>query len=126
MRYRLAEDVDSYFFARIEQAKPPMIKRELPKITAATIVMSGTAAMAALVAPAFGQNLPEGNGRDVVQMICTGCHDLSPITDAVGFSRRDWETVVMGMIDMGATITPEQVSVITNYLAANFPPKPKQ
>jgi hypothetical protein len=30
------------------------------------------------------------------------------------------------MIDMGATITPQQVTVITNYLAANFPPKPTQ
>jgi cytochrome c5 len=82
------------------------------------------AAMTAVVAPALAQNLPNGNGP--VQMICTGCHDLSPITDAVGFSRQDWEIVVKSMIDMGATITPEQVSVITNYLAANFPPKPKQ
>jgi virginiamycin B lyase len=103
-----------------------MTKRVLPKITAAIIVISGAAAMAAIIAPALAQNLPNGNGRDVVQMICTGCHDLSPITDAVGFSRRDWETVVQSMIDMGATITPEQVSVITNYLAANFPPKPQQ
>ena len=103
-----------------------MTKRKLPKIAAAIAVMSGAAAMAAVVAPAFAQNLPNGNGREVVQMVCTGCHDLSPITDAVGFSRRDWETVVKSMIDMGATIKPEQVSVITNYLAANFPPKPTQ
>ena len=103
-----------------------MTKRELPKIAAATIVMSGAAAMAAVLAPALAQDLPNGNGRDVVQMICTGCHDLEPITGAVGFSRQDWETVVKSMIDMGATITPEQVTVITNYLAVNFPPKPKQ
>ena len=103
-----------------------MTKRKLSKIAAATIAMSGAAAMTAVLAPALAQNLPNGNGRDVVQMICTGCHDLSPITDSVGFSRRDWETVVGSMIDMGATITPEQVTVITNYLAANFPPKAKQ
>lgn len=102
-----------------------MTKRELPKIAAATIVMSGAAAMAAVVAPALAQNLPNGNGREVVEMVCSGCHDLSPITDA-GFSREDWETVVKSMIDMGATIKPEQISVIANYLAANFPPKPKQ
>jgi len=102
-----------------------MTKRELPKIAAATIVLSGAAAMAALIAPALAQDLPNGNGRDMVQMICSGCHDLSPITDG-GFSRQDWETVVKSMIDMGATITPEQVTVITNYLAVNFPPKPKQ
>ena len=103
-----------------------MTKRELPKIVTAMIVMSGAAALTALLAPAFAQNLPNGNGREMVEMICSGCHDLSPITDAVGFSRQDWETVVKSMIDMGATIKPEQVSVIANYLAANFPPKPKQ
>ncbi len=103
-----------------------MTKRELPKIITATIIMSGVAALTALLAPAFAQNLPNGNGREVVEAICSGCHDLSPITDAVGFSRRDWEIVVGSMIDMGATITPEQVSVITSYLAANFPPKTKQ
>jgi virginiamycin B lyase len=102
-----------------------MTKRQLPKIAAATIAMSGAAAMAALVAPTLAQDLPNGNGRDVVQMICSGCHDLEPITGG-GFSRQDWEIVVKSMIDMGATITPEQVTVITNYLAVNFPPKPKQ
>ena len=102
-----------------------MTKQNLPKI-AAVIALSGAAAVAAVVAPAFAQNLPNGNGRDVVQMICTGCHDLSPITGSGGFSRRDWEMVVMSMIDMGAAIRPEDVTVIVNYLAASFPPKGKQ
>jgi virginiamycin B lyase len=124
--YRLAADVGSSIFARIEPKKLLMTKRELPKTAAAIIAMSGAAAMTAVVAPALAQNLPNGNGRDAVQMICTGCHDLSPITDAVGFSRQDWETVVKSMIDMGATITPEQAAVIANYLAANFPPKPQR
>jgi len=87
--------------------------------------MSGAAAVAAIVAPALAQNLPNGNGKEVVEKICSGCHDLSPITDS-GFSRRDWETVVKNMIDMGATISPEEVAVITNYLASNFPPKPQR
>ncbi len=102
-----------------------MTKREFPKITAAPIAMWGAAAVAVVIAPALAQNLPNGNGREVVETICSGCHDLSPITDA-GFSRQDWEIVVKSMIDMGATIKPDQVVVITNYLAANFPPKPKQ
>ena len=102
-----------------------MTKREFPKITAAPIAMWGAAAVAVVIAPALAQNLPNGNGREVVETICSGCHDLSPITDA-GFSRQDWEIVIKSMIDMGATIKPDQVVVITNYLAANFPPKPKQ
>jgi virginiamycin B lyase len=102
-----------------------MIKRELHKIAAVAIVISGSASVAAVLDSALAQNLPNGNGRDMVQMICSGCHDLEPITTG-GFSRQDWEIVVKSMIDMGATITPEQVSVITNYLSVNFPPKTKQ
>jgi len=102
-----------------------MTKREFPKIAAAAVALSGAAA-AVLVAPALAQNLPDGNGKEVVQTICTACHDLSPITDAGGFSRADWETVVKSMIDMGAEIKAEQIPLIAGYLAANFPPKPKQ
>ena len=97
-----------------------MTKRHFPRLA-----MSGVAAIAAMVAPALAQNLPNGNGKEVVERICSACHDLSPITDA-GFSRQDWEMVVKSMIDMGATISAEQVAVITNYLAANFPPKPQR
>ena len=102
-----------------------MTKRDFPQIVSAIFAMSGAAAVAAIVAPALAQNLPNGSGKEVTEKICSGCHDLSPITDA-GFSRQDWETVVKSMIDMGATISPEQVAVITNYLAANFPPKPQR
>jgi virginiamycin B lyase len=91
----------------------------------AKILALGITAGLAAVVPALSQNLPNGNGKDMVQSICTGCHDLSPITDSVGFNRADWETVVKSMIDMGAEIKPEQVPVIANYLAANFPPKQK-
>jgi virginiamycin B lyase len=102
-----------------------MTKRKFSKIAAAAITMTGAALVATVIPPALAQNLPDGNGKEMVEMVCTACHDLSAITDS-GFSRDDWELVVKNMIDMGAAIKPEQVSVIANYLAANFPPKPKQ
>jgi virginiamycin B lyase len=102
-----------------------MTKRKFSKIAAAAITVTGAALVATVIPPALAQNLPDGNGKETVEMVCTACHDLSPITDS-GFSRDDWELVVKNMIDMGAAIKPEQVSVIANYLAANFPPKPKQ
>ena len=88
------------------------------------MAMAGAAAVAAVI-PALAQDLPNGNGKEVVQTICSGCHDLEPISSSGGFSREDWEAVVQSMIAMGATIKPEQVSVITDYLAQNFPPKKK-
>ena len=101
-----------------------MAKRLLPNTLALAASVSAATALA-ILAPASAQNLPDGNGKEMVQTICTACHDLSPITDSVGFSRADWETVVKSMIDMGADIKADQVPIIANYLATNFPPKPK-
>ena len=100
-----------------------MTKTDFPGIAA--IAICGAAAVASTATLAFAQSLPNGNGKEVVETVCTGCHDLSPITEGVGFSRQDWDIVVQSMIAMGAVIQPEQVSLITNYLAQNFPPKPK-
>jgi cytochrome c5 len=96
-----------------------MTKTEFPRLAAAAV------AVAAAVVPAFAQSLPDGKGKEQVQMICTGCHDLSPITEG-GFSKEDWNAVVQSMIQMGADIKPDQVVVLTEYLATNFPPKAKQ
>lgn len=74
---------------------------------------------------ALAQSLPEGTGKDVVEKVCAGCHDLDPITSSEGGSHDDWDMVVKAMIAMGADIKPEQAALITNYLAQNFPPKQK-
>jgi virginiamycin B lyase len=100
-----------------------MTKTNFPGIAAIAIF---AAALGSLATAALAQSLPLGNGKEVVETVCGGCHDLSPITESVGFSREDWDMVVQSMIAMGATIKPEQVSVITTYLAQNFPPKPKR
>jgi virginiamycin B lyase len=99
-----------------------MSRKERTGIVYAVIA---AASAAALAVPALAQNLPNGNGKDLVQTICSGCHDLEPITMSIGFSRADWDTVVKSMIDMGADIKPDQATVIVNYLATNFPPKQK-
>ncbi len=75
---------------------------------------------------ALAQDLPGGDGKEVVEKICAGCHDLEPITGSVGGTRDEWSMVVKSMIDMGAEIKPEQIALITNYLAQNFPPRAKR
>jgi virginiamycin B lyase len=93
-------------------------------LAAAALAVSG-AALVAIAIPALAQNLPDGNGKELVQNVCTGCHDLEPVTSS-GFSKEDWELVVKNMIEMGASIKGEQATILVNYLATNFPPKPKQ
>jgi hypothetical protein len=52
--------------------------------------------IAASVNPAFSQgrgrqaNLPDGPGKDLVQMQCTKCHALGLIANAGGNTRQEW------------------------------------
>src|SRR5512146_1485251 len=83
-----------------------------------------TAALVVAAAPAFAQQLPDGKGKDVVEAACTACHDADVILKSGG-TRDDWAMGVQQMIDLGAMIKPEQISVLVDYLAAHFPPKQK-
>ena len=86
------------------------------------ILLAATGLAGAL--PALSQTLPNGNGKDVVATACTVCHEAGRITNA-GHTREEWDTVVHNMIMMGAVLKPEQIALVTNYLASNLPPKAK-
>ena len=100
-----------------------MTKTRFPWMAASAVGIAGAAVVASYVGPVLAQELPPGPGKEMVQDICGSCHDLTPITDSIGFSKEDWTTVVQAMISMGAGIKAEQIPVITEYLAKNFPPK---
>ena len=93
-------------------------------MTKISLMLSVASLAAALASPATVQNLPAGKNKEMVEKICTACHELSLLTDR-GRSKDDWIAVVKSMIDMGADIKPDQATVIVNYLATNFPPKQK-
>ncbi len=64
--------------------------------------------------------LPEGPGKDIVETVCSQCHPLSVVTK-VGYSRPDWEILVKAMLFRGAKLTQDQVPVVVDYMAKNFP-----
>jgi virginiamycin B lyase len=68
--------------------------------------------------------LPDGPGKAVIESACLGCHEPVRITNA-GHNRQDWQNVVRMMLNVGAPVPPDQVGVVTEYLARNFPEKPK-
>ena len=68
---------------------------------------------------AWGQALPEGKGKEVVEEQCTVCHGTSNFTSA-RFNRKDWEYVVNDMIDRGAFINDEEKKIIVDYLTEHF------
>jgi virginiamycin B lyase len=84
----------------------------------AAAVLCGTSA--ALAQP----RLPDGPGKAVVEQSCLGCHEPVRITNA-GYNRHDWQNVVHMMLNVGAPVPPDKLAVLIDYLAANFPEKPK-
>src|SRR5215469_12729687 len=76
-------------------------------------------------APAAAQpQLPDGPGKAVIQQACLGCHDPVRIMNS-GYNRQDWQNVIHMMQNVGAPVPQEQVAVLIDYLAKNFPEKPK-
>ncbi len=69
---------------------------------------------------AHGQDeLPEGNGRDVVEYACSQCHDLMRVTQAAKTSSQ-WRYLVAQMINQGAPIEDYEVETVIAYLSAHF------
>src|SRR4051812_26785749 len=91
-------------------------------MTKISLMLSVGSIAAALTAPAAAQNLPAGKNKEMVEKICTGCHELSLVTDR-GRSKDDWTAVVKSMIDMGADIKADQVTPVADYLASALPPR---
>ena len=80
------------------------------------------AAMCAAAHAGEDRRLKEGPGRDVVLGNCSTCHSTDYIQMNSPFMKRAaWEATVNKMIKvMGATIRPEDVPVIVDYLTRNY------
>ena len=67
--------------------------------------------------------LPDGDGKEVVQVACGVCHSINQVTNS-GHSREDWSTVLHQMVNVGAPIPPDKFDTVLEYLVKNFPAKP--
>lgn len=87
----------------------------------------GMVLVAGMAGTAWGQALPEGKGKGVVERQCTACHGTANFTSS-RLSKADWEYVVNDMIDRGALITADEAKIIVDYLTEQFGPeeKPKE
>jgi mono/diheme cytochrome c family protein len=61
-------------------------------------------------------------GRELVQDICSLCHELDRIK-IQEWTREEWSEEIKGMISEGAPVTDDEFELIVNYLAKNFGPK---
>ena len=95
-------------------------------LKAAIVSFAGVIGCALLpaAAQAQGSGLPEGPGRELVEAMCTGCHQTNQITRSSGYTREGWKELTGTMVDL--SVSPEQQDEITRYLATHFPPNDRR
>jgi competence ComEA-like helix-hairpin-helix protein len=69
---------------------------------------------------ALGQTLPEGPGRDLVEAVCTACHDTGRII-AKQATKAEWQAKILEMLQECPDVTQDERDQIAVYLAKNFP-----
>lgn len=62
---------------------------------------------------------PKDRGRELVEDVCTYCHNLDRLRGQQ-LSREEWRDVTKGMISEGAPVTDEEYSMILDYLVKNY------
>jgi len=77
-------------------------------------------ACGAVLTPLSAAALPEGEHRELVEGVCSGCHQTNMITRSSGYSEDDWRELIGTMIDLSGA--PEVRDSIAGYLATHFPP----
>jgi virginiamycin B lyase len=68
--------------------------------------------------------LPDGPGKALVEMRCTGCHELSNVTRSA-YTRTEWLDNVHKMRNVGANLSDAEMETVVDYLARSFPERPR-
>jgi cytochrome c5 len=81
-----------------------------------------TVALATLSMAVPPQELPEGEGKKLLEERCAGCHSLKPVV-SLKQSQGAWKELVVKMVGYGAQLDDKEVDVATEYLTKHFGPE---
>jgi virginiamycin B lyase len=81
------------------------------------IGVAATLAALATAIPARA-DLPAGEARELVEGMCSGCHQTGLIERSMGYSHDGWEALILSMVDLEGT---EELDAIAAYLAEHYP-----
>jgi cytochrome c5 len=71
------------------------------------------------------QDLPEGEGKKILQNSCTACHGLDDVVNS-HMDKTGWSNLIDSMISNGAQIDDKDKPVLVDYLVKNFGPQGAQ
>ena len=87
--------------------------------TAIWLVMTVSLASLSMAVP---QELPEGEGKKLLEERCASCHSLKPVV-SLKQSQGAWKELVVKMVGYGAQLDDKEVDVATEYLTKHFGPE---
>src|SRR5512145_53570 len=90
----------------------------MAKLSSASLVAVLFLLIGVVIAHAQPAQLPEGDGKQLVQGMCTTCHEINQITRSSGYSREGWRELIGTMMNLSGTPADE---ALTAYLAKHFP-----
>src|SRR6516164_2621043 len=70
---------------------------------------------------ATAQDLPEGEGKKILQNSCTACHGLDDVVNS-HMDKTGWSNLIDSMISNGAAVDDKDKPVLVDYLVKNFGP----
>jgi virginiamycin B lyase len=94
-----------------------------PSIAALAGALSWALVPVAAQAQGAASGLPDGAGRELVEAVCTGCHQTNQITRSSGYTRAGWQELIGTMVDLSGS--PEQDEIV-QYLATHLPPNDRR
>ena len=68
----------------------------------------------------MAEQLPDGQGKEIVLNTCTKCHNIDRIVHGRRY-KDQWQSLVQQMISNGAALNDDDMPVLVDYLAKNFP-----
>jgi virginiamycin B lyase len=98
-----------------------MLRRSIAALAGA---LSWVLVAVAAQAQSEASSLPDGPGKELVEAVCTGCHQTNQITRSSGYTRAAWQELIGTMIDLSGS--PTERDRITEYLATHFPPNARR
>jgi competence protein ComEA len=78
--------------------------------------------LAACAATGAWAQLPEGPGKQETEKLCIQCHDLAKAL-SVRQDANGWGTTLSKMVALGLKASDDDLLLIRDYLAKNFPPE---
>ena len=87
--------------------------------TAICLVLTVAFATLSMAVP---QELPKGEGKQLLEDRCVSCHSLKPVV-SLKQSQAAWKKLVVKMVGYGAQLNDEEVDVATLYLTKYFSPE---